>query len=537
MPLKYYGIRGLFFFLILLVFFGASCRPDRDRTDVHRLVIPAENDIQTISPLILSDPHTTRIVWQMYEGLLGLDEDGNPVPVIAESWEANDDFTEWTFHIRPDIYFHTSTLFDGPDHTRSVTARDVERSYESFAKGFGSFVFTEIVEGFDAFIQNETDDISGFEAVDEMTFRIHLTRPDPSFIYRITSPYLSVMPKEALLQPDEIGQSINVGTGPFKFNRRAATEVHLDRNPDYWAQTDGNIGQLVFRVEKSQQLRLTQFRNRQYSLMQLPVALIPEFFSGEGLKPEFADRFATYGATTFNIHYMGINNEAIQDVHLRRAMAHAIDKETIVDKLLYSKARVASSPVLPGMQGYEPPRGPVFDTDAAVEELGRSSYNGEAITLFVSDAPNSEQIGQVIQSDLGKIGINIRLQKLDFNSLITRLLSDDRPELFLMFSEWVYSAPEFILDSYNSEMFPNPNLFAYENSQVDELIGRLSELTSREDINRTNYKIEQIALQEVPAVWLYHQDNVYMMQSGLSGFTVNQHNHWNLADVLLTEPG
>jgi len=189
------------------------------------------------------------------------------------------------------------------------------------------------------------------------------------------------------------------------------------------------------------------------------------------------------------------------------------------------------------MQGYEPPRGPVFDTDAAVEELGRSSYNGEAITLFVSDAPNSEQIGQVIQSDLGKIGINIRLQKLDFNSLITRLLSDDRPELFLMFSEWVYSAPEFILDSYNSEMFPNPNLFAYENSQVDELIGRLSELTSREDINRTNFKIEQIALQEVPAVWLYHQDNVYMMQSGLSGFTVNQHNHWNLADVLLTEPG
>jgi len=500
--------------------------------DKELLVIPVENDIQTLNPTTLSDPYTSKIVWQIYEGLLGLDENGKPLPMIAESWSANEDYTVWTFNIRPNVFFQKSSVFNTPDSTRTVNARDVARSYKHFAKGFGSFVFSGLVEGFEDYIANKSKDISGFKADGEMIFRVTLNHRDPSFIYRITSPYLSIMPYEVIENtPAELGVSVNIGTGPFKFMRRTETEVYLERNEYYWRKTKGNVKRIIFRVEKNQQLRLTQFKTGQFSIMQIPVSAIPEFFNGTKLKEDYSKEFATYKATTFNVHYLGINNQAISNVHLRRAIAYAIDKKSIVDKLLYSYATTAESPVLPGMQGYVPPSGPGYNTDSARIELALSGYKGTPIKLFVSDVPNSEQIGLIIQSDLKKAGINIEIVKLDFNTLISRLFSDSRPELFVAFSEWVFSTPELIMDSYNSNKFPNPNLFAYKNSQVDTLLSEIPQLKTREEINALCAKIESVASPEVPAVWLFNQNQIYLMNIRLKGFSVNGHNQWNLLDV------
>ncbi len=521
-------------FLRLLICFSAclflQCRPSIVPAK-DSIVVAVENDIQTLDPTDLSDPYTSRIVWQIYESLITLDDRDRPCGLLAKSWSVSKDYKVWTFKIRPGVYFHASGIF--PDSTRTLTAHDVKFSFTRSAQRFGSFVFSGLVQGLDDYIKNKAPDISGFETIDSLTFRVRLIKPQPTFIYRLTSPYLGIFPPEAIEKnPKKFGESFCAGTGPFKFHHRTETSVMLLKNEKYWREVSGNLMSVKFQVEKNAQFRVTQFENGHYDVLQLPLQFVPRFTRK---KPATQDRYQRYSKTTLNVHYLGINCEKITDVHLRRAIGYAIDKKTIVDKFLYARGLAASSPVLPGLQDYVPPPGLSYAPDSAKVELDKSTYANEPIILLVSDAPNSEQLGQIVQSQLFKIGVNVKLRKFDFNTQISRLFTAEKPDMFIMFSEWVFAAPEFIIDSYHSQKIPNPNLFGYIHPEVDELLDRVRFTDRREEINSLLFRAEKIALGEVPVVWLYHYKKTFVMDKRLSGFSVNAHNHWNLDRVRIKD--
>ncbi|MBN2001560.1 ABC transporter substrate-binding protein [candidate division KSB1 bacterium] len=521
------------YFLLLIGFFACfslQCRrtvaPAKDS-----IVIAVENDIQTLDPTDLSDPYTSCIVWQIYEGLLFLDDDGQPQNLLAESWSVSKDFKTWTFKIRPNVYYHPSEIF--PDSTRTMTAFDVKYSYTRSAQRFGSFVFSGLVEGVDDYIDRKSSDVSGFEVVDSLTFCIRLLHPLPTFIYRLTSPYLGIFPPEAIeKKPKKFGESFCSGTGPFKFRHRTETSVVLGKNDNYWRPVSGNLETIRFRVEKNAQFRMTQFKNGHYDLLQLPLQFIPRFGPQDSTRPS---KYKYYSKTTLNVHYLGINCEKITDVHLRRAIGYAIDKKAIVETFLYGQGLPASGPVLPGLQGYLPPPGLPYAPDSAKFELAKSTYADEPIILLVSDAPNSEQLGQIVQSQLHKIGVNVKLRKFDFNTQLSRLFTSEKPDMFIMFSEWVFAAPEFLVDSYHSQKIPNPNLFGYRNSVVDRMLDKIFSTDNRDEINSLCFRAERIALNEVPAVWLFHYKKTFIMNKSMEGFSVNAHNHWNLDCVSIGE--
>lgn len=507
-----------------------SCTGTPELEPNPSITIPVENDVQTLDPAQLSDPYTSRIVWQIFEGLLGLDENGKPVPLLAESWSSSPDWKLWTFQIRPGVRFQSPGV-DSPG--RYVTSEDVLYSYTRFAKGFGSFVFTGLVEGFDDYIAGRADTISGFTAADGQ-FSISLTRPDPSFVYRLTSPYLSIVPKEVVeTSKDNFGKTVAVGTGPFELKSRTQTEVRLARNSDYWQREmpARQLAEVVFRVEKNPQFRVSQFETGSYSILPVPANFLRRFFQGGQLRSEFANRFVAYRAHTYNVHYLGIDNRQIKDRNLRRAIAQGIDKGRITQRLLEGMARVAVDPVPPGLQGYQPPQGLSFNIEEAKRELSRSSYSGRPLKLLISDAPNSESIGQLIQSDLDQVGITIQLEKVDFNTLISRVFGQDRPEMFLLFSEWVFSAPEVILETYDSAKFPNPNLFGYSNATVDKSLAEMRKTADRAVINARCRELASVAGQDAPVVWLFHAETPYLLDKRLEGFAVNGHQHWQLGDV------
>jgi len=228
-----------------LFVFLAGC--DRGMIAVGReLVVPVENDIQTLDPAQLSDPITSRIVWQIYEGLVGLGIDGETTPVLAKSWSVSSDFKRWSFVIRNGVRFHASQVFGAGEQARVLRAEDVRYSYERFAKGFGSFVFSGLVAGFDEYAAGRAQRISGFAAPSDSVFEVTLTRPDPAFLYRLTSPYLSVMPREAVeASGSAFGRTVAVGTGPFRLLARSENEVKLEANPTYWRQRTGNLASVV----------------------------------------------------------------------------------------------------------------------------------------------------------------------------------------------------------------------------------------------------------------------------------------------------
>lgn len=527
---------GLILFVLTAVFVGGlwfATPKTKAETASNRLTIALENDIQTLVPVYLTDPYTSRIIWQIYEGLIGLDANGDLIPLLAESWKSSDDYKLWQFKIRKGVYFHKSASFAAPNHARQVSAHDVEYSYTRFAGALGSFIFSGLVEGFDEYTAKKEDHITGFRAVDDFTFEIRLTRPEPGFIYRLSSPFLSIMPKEAVdLGPEKFGKTIAVGTGPFRLVSRSDTRVELTRNPDYWKPTRGNVEQIVFRVAKNPQLRLAEFENGNLDLMLLPTSQIPRFLGKDkALLQKYRDKFVVAFQPTYNIHFIGINNKLIPDSHLRRAIAMAIDPDPIISQVLSGAAIKAASPVLPGMRGYTPPEFLKTDLGKAKSELEKSNYSGKPLKLLIHDAAGSELIGQIVQSQLSKIGLKIELEKVNFNTAMSRVFSGETPDMFSMFFEWIYSAPELLFDVYRSSKIPSPNVAAYQNEKADKLIDSAIAESRREKTNSLLYEAEKEINEDPPYIWLYHLQNVLIFKKSVSDMAINPNNHWLLSDA------
>jgi peptide/nickel transport system substrate-binding protein len=526
-------IRGLLpIALTVLALHGCSDRGVP--SSAARLVIPTENDIQTLDPTRLSDPYTSRIVWQVFEGLVGLDADGHVLPLLAERWTTSPDSKRWRFTIRPGVRFHEHSSFGSASRSRTVTAQDVAYSYHRFAKGFGAFVFRGLVEGFDAYLEGHALSVSGFRAVDATTFEFTLVRPDPAFLFRITSPYLGIMPREVIEGvPDAFGVDVAIGTGPFRLVERKPTQVTLQRHAGYWRATAGNVQQVVFRVEKNPQFRLSRLEDGGYDLLELPLVFAPKYLGSARPPHGQAMGLGVYTARSYNVHYMGIDNRQIGDVHLRRAIVRAVDKRSIVEKVLHGFADIATSPIPPGLQGFVPPPDPKYDPVAARRELQQATRPRRPLAILASDAANADQVAQVVRQNLVDIGLTVEIERVDFNTLITRVFGRARPPLFIMFSEWIYGAPELIVDSFDSKRFPNPNVVGFARPDVDQKLALLAQLTQRSEINERCREIAELANVDAPALWLYHQHHVFLMSRRVGGFSINGHQHWDLASVKL----
>lgn len=498
--------------------------------------IPLESDIETLDPATLKDPITTRVVWQIYEGLVGLNARNEVVPMIAESWESREDGRVWVFHIRKAVEFHSHPAFGGDSQSRAVRPDDVVWSYGRMAKGFGSFVFQGLVQGFDSYVKGDTASISGIVATGDQEVTFTLTRPDPAFVFRITSPYLSIMPREVVeADPDAFGRTVAIGTGPFRLAQAGPGEVVLERNLRYWKVSTGNIDRLVFRVEKNPQFRTAGLDSGNYDLVQLPAEQRGQFLDGSSLKEGLSDRFRVFIGQTFNVHYLGMDVKQITDPALRRAISLSIDREAIALRLLSGGAVPARGPVPPGMQGYLSPVRSWVDHEEAKRELAKSAYRSEEIPILVSNAPNHLDVAQLVQRDLNASGINTRIESVDLNTLVTKLFGNDRPRLFMLYSEWIYSAPEVIMEQFRSTATPNPNLFGYADERVDVLLAQLGSVSDRTSINRLCGALEVVVSEAPPAAWLYNDTHAFIAVRRLSNFGITGNNHWLLGD-LRSEP-
>lgn len=517
-------------FLSINSFFLLSCSSQTGNSQ-NQLLIGLDSEPERLNPITLKDPKTFKIAWQIYEGLIGLDEYGHVIPKIAEKWETEDNKT-WIFHIRKGIKFHTSDIFDTPDKTRTVTAHDVLYSYTRFcsAESFSSFVLIDSIKGAKDFNAKKANSVKGLKVIDDYTFQIELNKPEPFFINRITTPWIAIFPKEAENDKfkDRWGFQIAVGTGPYQLISNTDNEVILEAHNNYWDKGRvPKVAKLVYRIIKNDQLRFSQLQRNNINLMELPSTLFPLVFDNDGtLKEKYMRNFTIKPVSTFNTHFIGMNLKKVQDVHLRRAMFYGTNRDKMVQQILYGYGEVIGGAVPPGMNGYVPKYENLYNLEKAREELKLSQYNGKEIELLVHDLANSEQIGQVFQKQMNDIGIKIKLVKLDFHSVIGKIIKGDT-ELFNMFMEYVFSSPEpLLINFFSTAKIPVPNFWNYSNKHVDKELEELRNITNRTSSVRRCNKIEKVITNDVPAIFLYRQKNVVMFSDEFRNLQLNQHNHF-----------
>lgn len=504
-------------------------------TKEEDLKVALDSDIERLNPLTIKNPKTFIVSWQIFEGLLALDGEGNIVPRLAAEWSSEDNKT-WRFTIREGVRFHQSPIFGDSEQSREVTAEDAVASYTAFcgADAYPAFLLTDILAGCSDYNSGKANTVSGIRQTGPMTFELVLTQPEPFFLHRLSTAWIAIFPKEALdpANRDTWGLSQVVGTGPFQLGSNSESAVLLSRNPDYWGGGgSGEVRNISFRVIKNDQARLDAIRNGSIDLMFLPPNLFPATLApGGGLKDDLAADLNLIKYGTFNSHMIGFNVGTLDDVHLRRAMSLGIDREAIIDTLFFGNARISGGTVPLIMKDYKSLilSDSLYDQAEAKRELALSSYDGRAIELLVHDQASSEQIGQLVQSQLKGVGINIALTKVDFNTAITRMVQGEAPA-FSMYFDYVFSTPELVLlNMFDSKKRPVPNFWQYANPAIDaELAGlrNLEPVASR----AKSAQIEEMVVNEAPAAFLFQLDSLLLMRKDRKAVTVNAHGHFDFA--------
>lgn len=453
----------------------------------------------------------------LYNTLYTWDADLAMKPDIAESWEQPDD-TTYVFKIREGVTFHTG---------RAMTASDVEFSLE-WMLDEGKVYARELGKVKGAEDAGPGVDIPGITANDDTTLTIELAEPWSPFLNGLYP--IPIIDRESI---DQIGTN-PIGTGPFKFKERVENDrIVLERYDDYWGGKPYLDG-VEFRVIPDVS---AAYANMQAGDLDAILSIEPR--DAENLigdNPDF--KVLDVPSTDLVMLHLVIDgNPALEDVHARRAMAHCLDKDAI-NSLVYSGyGKQQWSPIPSPTSEYDASvedSGYEFSVDLARDELAQSGTpDGFKLTYTaLSGLKASEDVGTIWKECLDQIGIELKIETLEFATWLEKFDSFDYDVLF--------NFGALPPDPFRGfEIFYTPAIHgtpeapqtAWKNNEMWDLMQVAA--TGAEDARSDAYRQLQLQTVEQVAPILYVQQNPTMTTASVDVVGYDSYNALRLLDWAL----
>jgi peptide/nickel transport system substrate-binding protein len=390
------------------------------------LVFGRGGDSVGLDPAYETDGNSFMICDNVFEALVAYADESTALePGLAESWEISDDGKTYTFHLRKGVKFHDGTDFDANAVVFSIGRMMKTPNVKFVGEGFQIPAQERPPE---YWVSMEMDDtVESIEAVDPHTVVFKLKRLEAPFLANMGMDFADIISPTAFLKNPQEFLRNPVGTGPFKFvNWVKDDRIILERFDGYWDKTGGPyLDKLVFRAIPENSVRFLELKTGNINICQFPnPADIPLAKSDPNLVLAIQPGM--------NIGYLSFNHTKPlwQNIHLRRAVAHAIDRAAIVDNIYQGLGQVAKNPIPPTMWGYnEAVPGFAYDPELAKQELEKAGYpEGQGlpeITLWSMPVPrpyNPEglKVGVAMISDLAKVGIQARIVSYDWGTYLKR---------------------------------------------------------------------------------------------------------------------
>lgn len=456
-------------------------------------------------PTVSTSQEIPRVVYgNVYEGLVMFDRTGAIVPALATEWTTSDDLLEWTFSIREGVKFH-----DGSDLQLSDIVARFERARDP-ESGHTNHAFYAGITG-----------VSADEAAGTVTFT--LEEPRASLLFDLARPDSVIYPEA--LTDSQVSQP--VGTGPFSFaNYIEGAEVTLERFADYWNAELPYLDSAVFRIMSDPNSRFAALQSGDIDL--IGVALQPEqFIQLQGN----ADLQGTEGTMTTEIT-MAMNNaiEPFNDIRVRQAITHAIDKNAIVDGAFFGLGTVIGSHMSPAEPYYiDLSETYPYDPERARELLAEAGYaDGLTVQFELPEPYNTERrTGEVIAQQLAQVGITAELSVVEWTTWINRiLLGGDYEMTIIGHSEprdiFVYADPEYY--------------YHYDNPRIAELLAEAEAASSDAESNEYFQEIATIIAEDAVNVWVFSSPYLVAARADVAGFWTDQPTpSINVTEVYRTE--
>lgn len=526
--------------LLILSFFATASTCRRRNTDAVTVSLSEKFTAFDTLTSAGSDVAAERVKSLMFNALVKKDANFDYIGELAKEIKTSEDGKTITFVLLENVKFHNGKAF---------TSADVKYTFEQLfnSNGFKSGAFFDTVpdDSAPATPAAKPADNSNAAKVpaEPKTKRVaHITSietPDSkTVVFTVTRPalrnqLLANLVAIPIIPTDSAAQQKDrpVGSGPFKFVAFDASQniVELEANTEYW---DGapKIPKLRVKTVTDAQSLQNELQSGGVDIAPLPTNLPPDVLkamNGSGnLKLDQYD-----GS---NIQYLVFNTQSapLNNVKIRQAIGYAIDRQKIVTQLLFDQAKPASSILPPLSWAYSPGTQYTFDPAKAKQLLQEAGYKGEPIT-FKYGAGNAatNQYAQVIQSALNDVGLNVRIETLEVNT-IRQQLAQGQFQIYT--GQWVggNQDPIFLRDLFSSTKIPGGsvsccNRSRYSNPEVDKTVEEAVNAVDRAKAKELYGKTWDIVSSELPLLPLWYPGNMVVYNKRIVGIKITPNGDWS----------
>ncbi|WP_406246463.1 ABC transporter substrate-binding protein [Microbacterium sp. M] len=510
-------------------------------------IFAASSDPASLDPAFAQDGETFRVSRQIFEGLVGTEPGtADPAPLLAESWDSAEDGMSHTFTLKEGVTFHDGTPFNA-----EAVCVNFDRWYNwtglAASEAFG-YYYAKLFHGY---ASNAADAVyKSCSADDEFTATITLNKPFAGFIPALSLPAFAMQSPTAMAEfgADEVGGTADApqmseyamghpaGTGPFQFEEWAPGEqVTLTGYDDYWGDK-GQIEEIIFRTIDDPTARRQSLEAGDidgYDLVgPADTAALDE------------DGFTMVSRPPFTILYLAFNQAIpeLQDIKVRQALSHAIDKDALITQVLPEGTERATQFMPDTVNGYNDDVTTYdYDPDMAkqlLEEAGYTEANPLKLTfnypVNVSRPymPDPEQIFTVLSSQLAEVGVETTPVSEEWVEYLDRTTGTADHGIHLLGWTGDYNDTDNFVGVFfgaqSSEWgFDNPELF----QKLTEARG----ISSLEEQTPLYEEINEDVAQFIPGVPLAHPAPTLAFDPRVESYPASPVNDEVFTDIVLTE--
>ena len=467
---------------------AAPATQETGRAASNEIAVGIAQDLdESLDPHLTVAAGTREVMFNVFEGLVKPDPDGNLIPAVASDVAVSDDGLEYTFTLREGIKFHNGN---------PVTMDDVIWSIQRNA---------DASEG-EALVPALTS-ISEITSEDNK-LHITLSEPNNEFLSYLT---LAILPADYDKQ-----DTAPVGTGPFKFvSRKAQDSIVLERFADYWG-TPAGVDKVTYRI----------IENAEGLIMGLQSGALDvvSHMTSTQIKQLKDSEFNVEEGTMNLVQALYLNNaeKPFDDVRVRQALCYAVDKQGVIDMAFDGYGVPLGSSMYPAFGKYFDESLTDYytaDTAKAKELLAEAGYpNGFDMTITVpSNYQPHMDTAQVIAEQLKSIGVNAKIQPVEWASWLSDVYGGRKFQSTLVgvdASEMTASAmlKRFVSDAGN-------NFINYNNADYDALYEKALSTSDDAEQTRVFREMEKNLTENAANVYIQDMADLVVVRKGLEGLT------------------
>lgn len=519
---------------------STSLRNDMDQTAKSLTVSPSgieglsrdetlylqEYEVPTLDPHFSEDA-PGEIVSTIFSGLVRANTDMEIVPDLAENWTVSPDGLTYTFNLRDDVTFH-----DGKPFTASDVVYSWERACDPDIDSPKAAIFLTDIVGAREKIDGQADSISGLRIIDDYTLEVTIDAPKTYFLWKLTQPVTYIVDEDNVGQDEDWYKNPN-GTGPYMLESWEEDALLLVERYDDFYEGPVPIKNIAFQLYIGYPMTL-------YENDEIDIAGVSSSNEERVLDPANPLNAELVTDTYAEMSYVGmnVNEPPFDDPKIREAFALAIDTAKLVEVSLNGHAEQSGGYIPEGIPGFDESLEPLpYDVDRALELISESTY-GSVDNLPAITFSTIYGLGDTQEAIIGmwqqNLGIQINVETVTEVEAWLDGLRNNEYQLFT--SGWIadYADPQNFLEVL-FQTGSSENSFGYSNPEVDSALAEAAAETDEATRIQMYRDIEQIILDDLPAIPLYRNDTQYVLvKPRIQGYTLHpiSINLWRGLEIL-----